>query len=327
MGLSIDVVYRVLAKVLLSPFFVWLIPVTLGIGNYSTRDTGYILSQTYAILVVVFQILSQISKIRNGGQLDFENDVAVITGGSAGLGAVMASLLSKRLASVVVVDVAPPRARIAGVQFFQCDVSDREAVAATFAEIAEKVGPVTILVNNAGVSKKGTIVDAPLADIEQTIAVNLTSHFYTAKAVLPKMMELNRGYVVSVSSSLAYQGPIEYAAYGASKAGVLGLHESLTYELLDYTGIKTLLVTPGQMYTSMFDEIQSPLEFWAPKLKPIDLAREVIDTIDVGGTGQIALPLYVNYMPFVRALPPNAVRFFRWLSGMDAAVRNARVAA
>ncbi|KAK9454292.1 hypothetical protein V1511DRAFT_489237 [Dipodascopsis uninucleata] len=290
-------------------------------------DIEFVLSQIYAILVIIYQIVRYISSLSGRTRFDPQKDVVVITGGSSGLGYVITLLLSIRSSKIAVLDVKDPEVKIPNVNYYICDVGDNRQVIATFTEIARELGPVTILINNAAISKRGSLIDMSVEDIDKTIHVNLLSHFYTTKAVLPCMIEMNRGYIVSISSSLGFQGPIEYAAYAASKSALLSLHESLTYELVDYSGIQTLIVIPGQMKTSMFQDIVPPLQFFAPVVDPRDLAKQIIDSLELGRSGKLALPLYVNFMPIIRVLPPYMIKIFRSLSGMDKVVREAVIKA
>lgn len=115
------------------------------------------------------------------------------------------------------------------------------------------------------------------------------------------------------------------AAYGASKAALFAYHESLTFELSPKDGVKTLLVVPGQMTTSMFSDIAPPLQFLAPLIDPQDLARKTVRAIELGQTGKISSPMYVNLMPILRACPLWFVRICRHLSGMDRVVRQSSV--
>ncbi|RCK65316.1 hypothetical protein Cantr_01202 [Candida viswanathii] len=139
-----------------------------------------------------------------------------------------------------------------------CDVSDRQQILQTQRMVHRDVGIVTVLINNAGIATGKTI--------------NLLSSFYTIKAFLPDMILKNRGYIVTIASVLGYMSPARLSAYGASKSGLIALHESLTYELgtpyFAPHGIKTLLVCPGQLKTGMFLSIKTPSTLLAPELDP-----------------------------------------------------------
>lgn len=149
----------------------------------------------------------------------------------------------------------------------------------------------------------------------------MLSSFYTIKAFLPDMMLRGRGYIVTIASVLGYMSPARLSAYGASKSGLIALHESLTYELgspsLNPQGIKTLLVCPGQLKTGMFQGVATPSTIFAPELDPAFVASSVVNAIELGRRGEIKLPLYGKVIPMFRALPWPIVEVTRRITGID----------
>ncbi|WPK25466.1 hypothetical protein PUMCH_002783 [Australozyma saopauloensis] len=252
-----------------------------------------------------------------------EHDVVVITGGANGLGKALVQGFKERNARIAVLDISslPELVGDPNIKFYYCDVSDVKQLTACHVKIKAELGTPTVLINNAGVAAGSSIMDMLYADIERTIKVNLILNFYTAKTFLPGMIELGRGYIVTIGSILGYMSPANYSAYGASKSGLLGFHESLTYELgpplITPRGIKTLLVCPGQMQTDMFSGVQTPLRIFAPKLDIDSVAGKVIRAIEVGKRGEMRLPAYGIFIPLLRATPWPVAEFARVLSGMD----------
>ncbi|KAK9239422.1 hypothetical protein V1525DRAFT_424604 [Lipomyces kononenkoae] len=252
--------------------------------------------------------------------LDPQRDVAVVTGGSSGLGYNVAVLLATRGVKVAILDAKEPDIRAPSVKYYKCDVGSYDEVAKSIARINRDLGPVTILVNNAGIERRGRLWEMPVEDIQTTINVNLMAHFYTIRCVVPAMISASRGCVVSIGSSLCYTSPIFYGPYGASKAGLLGLYETLRVELSQYPGIRTLFVLPGQMRTPMFKDINPPWQFFAPVVEPRDLATEIVDKIARGKSGEIRRPIYVHGMPYLRILPWPVQKLLRWASNLDGSV-------
>lgn len=107
------------------------------------------------------------------------------------------------------------------------------------------------------------------------------------------------------------------ADYAASKAALRQMHSSMTADLVEYEGIKTLLVTPGQLSTPMFAGVETPNSFFAPVLEPVDVAKEIIAAIDHGTGGEICMPLYGQWLPLMYALPVSSQKVVRYLSGCD----------
>lgn len=140
------------------------------------------------------------------------------------------------------------------------------------------------------------------------------------------MLKEGRGTIVTVSSVLGHLGAANLSAYTASKAALLALHHSLVAELAqnpDAKDIKTILVTPGQMGTSMFGNLQTPSNFLAPIVTPADVGKDIIRLIEKGDSGEVALPLYSKYIQFLGALPLSVQHIIRRLSGLDVAVGKA----
>lgn len=260
-----------------------------------------------------------------GHSLDSKFDVAVVTGGSSGLGKEIVCLLAARGVRVAVLDINIPSQTQSpeGIIYYQCDVSEPNDVAITKEKINNDLGVVSVLINNAGIANGKSLLELDYADIKRTIDVNLLLSFYTTKVFLPDMMELERGYIVTVGSVLGYMSPARLSAYGASKAGLVALHESITYELgtplINPHGIKTLLVCPGQMRTELFRGVQTPCSLLAPELDPKYVAAKLVNALEWGRRGEIKLPFYGKFLPVFRAFPWRVTEAARYLSGIDTA--------
>lgn len=261
-----------------------------------------------------------------GHSLDSEIDVAVVTGGSSGLGKEMVSLLAIGGVKVAVLDIkVPPQNEfVGGALYYQCDVSNPDDISITREKIKNELGVVSVLINNAGITNGKSLLELDYAEIDKTIQVNLLLNFYTTKVFLPDMMALGRGYVVTIGSVLGYMSPARLSAYGASKAGLVALHESLTYEvgppLISPHGIKTLLVCPGQMRTDLFCGVLTPCSLLAPELDPKYVAAKVVKALELGSRGEIKLPFYGNFLPVLRAVPWPVSEAARYLSGIDSSM-------
>lgn len=262
-----------------------------------------------------------------GHSLDPQIDVAVITGGTAGLGKEIATQLAARGVKCAVLDIRTPSEHemVPSVAYFQCDVSDPHQVAAAHVQIAESVGQATILINNAGVANGKPLLDLSVLEINKTIGVNLMLSFYTTKEFLPLMIQAHRGYVVTVGSVLGYMSPARLSAYGALKAGMIAFHESLSYEVgpphSAPLGVKTLLICPGQMRTELFRGVSTPSLLLAPELEPKYVAQKLVSALELGRRGEIRLPFYGNFLPVFRAVPWPVTEAARYFSGIDNSMR------
>lgn len=158
---------------------------------------------------------------------------------------------------------------------------------------------------------------------------NTLSHFTILRAILPHMLRERRGTIVTVSSVLGRLGAANLASYAASKAALLAMHSSLRAELVqnpEAQDIKTILVTPGQMGTTMFHGMKTPSNFLAPILSPAEVAKSIMTLIEKGESGDVALPLYSRYVEVLAILPVGVQTLIRRWSGVDTAIAEAGLA-
>lgn len=282
------------------------------------------------LTILFYHLNKQYRNISNaiiGNYFEPHRDIVLVTGGSNGLGKEIVQRLVSKKARVVVLDVTVPvkEEQLENVSYYKCDVSDRRQILQCQKKIKEEVGVVTILINNAGITTGKTLLDLSYDEIERTIQINLMSSFYTIKTFLPDMLHMQRGYIVTIASVLGYMSPARLSAYGASKSGLIALHESLTYELgppsINPKGIKTLLICPGQLKTGMFTGVKTPSSLLAPELEPKYVADSVLSAIELGRRGEIKLPFYGNFLPLFRAVPWPIVEVARYYSGIDRSMK------
>lgn len=256
-----------------------------------------------------------------GNYFEPQKDLVLITGGNGGLGKELVKLFTDRGAKVIILDINEVENLPENVIFYKCDVSNREEVWKIHEQIEQDHGIVTILINNAGITQGKKLLDLSYEEIEKIISINLLSSFYTIKTFLPDMLSIKRGYIITVGSVLGYMSPARLSAYGASKSGLIALHESLTYELgppsLNVTGVKTLLLCPGQLKTNMFRGVSTPSSLFAPELDPTYVSKKMMEAIELGRRGEIKLPFYGNFLPIFRAFPWPVVELVRNFSGID----------
>lgn len=135
------------------------------------------------------------------------------------------------------------------------------------------------------------------------------------------MQRLNKGSIITISSVLSSIAPANLSDYAASKAALKSLHHSLTAEIkTSHPGIKTLLVCPGQLQTPLFDGVNTPSNFFAPVLEPVEVAKEIIAAIDEGAGGEVAMPAYARWIGIMDLLPVSVQKGLRYMSGCDRAM-------
>lgn len=167
----------------------------------------------------------------------------------------------------------------AGVLGIKYDVSISSQVDNLVKKTVEKFGSVDILVNNAGIFTVKKLLDTPEKEWDEILAVNLKGAFLCCKAVLPHMLDKNASAIVNVSSGAGKAGFDSLSAYCASKFGMMGLTESLAWEVAGH-GIRVMAICPGEVATKMQEsDPQYYKENIDRMLKPEQVAAKIVDMI------------------------------------------------
>ena len=182
-----------------------------------------------------------------------EPRVALVTGGNRGIGLAIAQALADAGHKVAVTyrSGAPDDPRLLAVP---CDVTDVDEVDAAFTSIEEQLGPVTILVSNAGITRDNLMLRMSEDDFTSVVDANLTSGYRVSKRAVKAMMKARWGRIVYVSSVVGLGGQAGQANYAASKAGLVGLGRSLAKEFAS-RNVTVNIVAPGPVQTDMIDAL------------------------------------------------------------------------
>jgi NAD(P)-dependent dehydrogenase (short-subunit alcohol dehydrogenase family) len=193
---------------------------------------------------------------------DFTGKVAVVTGGGSGLGAEICRTFAREGAGVAVTDLRREAAEQVAEEIraadgqalaWDFDVVDREAMEKAAGEIERRLGPIDVWVNNAGISRVISFLDCTDELWDLILQVNLKGTFIGCQAAIRRMLPRKQGVVLNMSSQSGKAGNSHYAAYCASKFGVIGLTQSLALEFAR-AGIRVNALCPGAVFTSLWDE-------------------------------------------------------------------------
>jgi NAD(P)-dependent dehydrogenase (short-subunit alcohol dehydrogenase family) len=219
-----------------------------------------------------------------------ENKVAIVTGGSRGIGKAIAIALAEKGYNVVICsrninELNKAKEEIENfnvkVLAIKCDVRNYKEVKNLVNKTMEEFGRIDILINNAGIALKKSVIDTSEEEWDNVIDTNLKAPFLLTKEVLPIMVKQKSGCIVNISSGAGKSGFAEFSAYCASKFGLIGFTESLAKEVKN-NGIRVYAICPGPVATKMQEEIVGKMyPFIKPFIqKPEDVAKFVIDAIE-----------------------------------------------
>lgn len=284
----------------------------------------------WPLLVCIFEIVKAIllwpfparRKSLNG-------EVALITGAGSGLGAGLAEKLAQKGCTVVCWDLnengnekTVKKIRESGGEAFgfKVDVTNRAEVYEVARKAENVAGNITILVNNAGIVGGKSFIDSKDEVIQKTFEVNSISHFWTAKAFLPSMIENDHGHIVSIASSAGYFGVPKLADYCASKAAAAHFADSLQTELYKSgSDVNVTWICPYAISTGMFEGFSAKRPWLVDILTPKCVVDEIVTAIETNATF-VLLPKILHFIHFLNACLPRtvALRISKWGGVMDA---------
>jgi short-subunit dehydrogenase len=229
--------------------------------------------------------------------------VAIVTGASSGIGAATARLLAARGTSVVLVARRADRLEAVladcintapGSRAWPADLSDPEHAAEVARSIDAELGPVDVIINNAGAPMRRAVQQLSMQEVRRTMAVNYLSPVAISLALLPGMLERRSGVIVNVSSLGGRLGIASEAAYCGSKFALAGWSESMAADLHG-TGVSIRLVLPGAIDTEIWDQPgNDPPLYTGPLVPAEEVAAGIVDCL--------TSPAFEHYLPDMKAV-------------------------
>lgn len=249
-------------------------------------------------------------RIRAAPGWNWPDEIAVITGGSGGIGECIVLRLIARGVRVAVLDIQELPKSLQDnplIRFYRCDLTSSESVAEAADAVRRDIGHPTIVINNAGVTSPMPILKMPEAFLRKIFSVNCMALWLTTQQFLPRMIQLNKGHVITVASLSSFVGLPTAADYSATKAGAHAFHESLTSELKHYykaPNVMTTIVHPNFVRTALIEDFAERLEHSGVKmLTPDEIAKETVAQIFSRRAGQIIVPKSATLVSGIRGWP------------------------
>jgi hypothetical protein len=243
-------------------------------------------------------------------RIELAGAVVAITGGARGIGRSAAERFAALGARVCIGDLDGDAAATAaaelgaGVQPFQVDVRSLHSFREFLASAEATVGPVDVLVNNAGVMPTGPFLDEDEATSELILAVNVLGPIHGLRVVLPGMIERGHGHVVNVASMLGRTELPGLATYVASKHAIVGLTNAVRTEL-DGTGVTLTTVLPSVVNTELSSGFSVPFARFV-RVEPADVAKAIVDSVG-DRPREVAVPRWMALYPTLRPFIPDAL--------------------
>lgn len=220
--------------------------------------------------------------------MDLEGAVALVTGGSEGIGRGIAEALVAEGAQVVITgrrrDLLVETAGTLGVDFVVADVGVEADAVRTVAEVVEKHGRLDLLVNNAGFGRFGPLVEMELSTMEEVFRTNVFGAFLMAREAARVFVKQQSGNLLNISSTSGLKGGSGSTAYSSSKFALRGMTECWRDELRRHN-VRVTLVNPSEVQTPFFEKIGHRQELSPKKLRPREIADAIVGLLKVDDRG------------------------------------------
>ena len=235
---------------------------------------------------------------RHASGVEVDGANVLVTGASSGIGAALAPMLAERGATVAIVARRPDR--LADVlercqvhspasRMYVADLGDTDAAEALATKAWDDLGHLDVVVHNAAIPKRRAVQVLTVDEVRETMAVNFESPVRMTLAVLPRMLERDKGVIVNVSSFGGRAGIVNEAAYCASKFALCGWSEAMAMDLF-HTGVDVRLILPGAVATEIWDQPGNDDPVYdGPFEPPETVAAGIIDAIE-GDTFELYVP-------------------------------------
>jgi 3-oxoacyl-[acyl-carrier protein] reductase len=239
--------------------------------------------------------------------LPLQGEIALVTGASRGIGAAIADELAAQGATVIGTATTAAGAQAIGERLAahgghgrELNVTDAAAIEALLEAIAAEIGPISVLVNNAGITRDNLLMRMKDEEWQSILDTNLTSVYRTSKAVLRGMMKARKGRIINIASVIGVTGNAGQANYAAAKAGIIGFSKSLAKEI-GSRGVTVNVVAPGFITTDMTRDLpEETMRALSSQIalgrlgEPADIARAVAFLAGPGASYITGETLHVN---------------------------------
>jgi len=205
--------------------------------------------------------------------VSLQGKTAIVTGASRGIGLAIGKALAREGVRLGLLSRSKPGI---GGEYVACDLADLERIPASVRELADRLGSVDYLINNAGTFLEKAVLETQLADWERVMRVNLTAPFLITREILPDMIARRQGRIINIASSGSLQGYLHQSAYVASKHGLLGFARSLAIEVGPHN-VHVHTLCPGGVNTGFIEGTYLDERLKGrPMIHPEDIAEMVV---------------------------------------------------
>jgi 3-oxoacyl-[acyl-carrier protein] reductase len=234
-----------------------------------------------------------------------ENEVALITGGTSGIGKAIALKFAQEGAKIAIIGTNPEKGKnavdeiqrevqdLAEIRFYSVDVALTQPVGQTVKKVLEDFGHVDILVNNAGITIDQLMMKMSEQEWDQVLDINLKSCYNTCHALVRPMMKAKRGKIINISSAIGLIGNPGQVNYAASKAGMIGFTKALAKELAP-RNIQVNCIAPGFIHSNMTDVLSDGQKEFILKGIPLGYMGNPVDIANTAWFLSTSLSSYIT---------------------------------